>query len=67
MLVMLNNRPVEVADDVTTLAQLLEREECAGPGQAVAVGETVVPRTRWGATPLKEGMKIIVIRAVCGG
>lgn len=67
MTVEINKRAVEVAADVTTLRQLLEKENLAGSGQAVAVDNKLAPRASWGETALTEGMKITVIRAVCGG
>jgi len=67
MKVEINRHPVEVPDGCVTLAQLLEKEGFTRVGQAVAVDNIVVPRARWAETPLAEGMKITVIRAVCGG
>ena len=55
------------AAGVSTLLQLLEAEGLARPGVAVAVDRNVVPRAQWDATPLRYGMEITVIQAVCGG
>lgn len=63
----INRKTIEVAPGGTTLAELLERESLDGPGRAVAVDNQLVPRDKWAATALSEGMKITVIRAVCGG
>jgi len=67
MEVEINRHMIVVDEECTTLAQLLEKEGFTGVGQAVAVNNAVVSRTRWETTPLCEGMKITVIRAVCGG
>ena len=67
MEVEINRHIIVVAEGCATLAQLLEKEGFAGAGTAVAIGGTVVPRTQWGDTKLADGMKITVIRAVCGG
>lgn len=67
MTVEINNHAIEVAEDCKTLAQLLEKEGFTGIGQAVAVNNRVVPRTQWGEFLLTDGIKIIVIKAVCGG
>lgn len=56
-----------MAERCITLRQLLEQEGFTGIGQAVAVNNRVVPRTDWDDMPLTEGMKLTVIRAVCGG
>ena len=67
MKVEINHRIVDVEEGCVTLAQLLEKEGLNGPGQAVAVENRVVPRAALADTHLAEGMRITVIRAVCGG
>ena len=61
------NRQAVEADAGETLAGLLQRMSVPAEGVAVAVNNRVVPRGEWAATPVAEGMKITVIRAVCGG
>lgn len=63
----INGRHIQVAEGCATLAQLLEQEGFTGIGQAVAINNRVVPRSDWENHPLQNGMKITVIRAVCGG
>lgn len=67
MKVEINRRELDVRDEITTLAELLKTENLSGPGQAVAVDGAVVRRADWDVFPLREGLKITVIRAVCGG
>jgi len=54
---------------VDTLAELLETlgVSVETRGIAVAVNDTVVPRTEWGATRIQEGDSVEVIHAVQGG
>lgn len=66
MKVTINHKPIGV-DTPMSLAELLAREGIPAEGVAVAVNNRVVPRSEWTATPVEEGMKITVIRAVCGG
>ena len=66
MEVFINRKPVGV-DAPMSLAELLTREGIPAEGVAVAVDNRVVPRSEWAATAVAEGMKITVIRAVCGG
>lgn len=66
MEVTINHKPVGV-DTPMSLAELLAREGIPAEGVAVAVNNRVVPRGEWASKPLEEGMKITVIRAVCGG
>jgi sulfur carrier protein len=66
MKVEINNHEVEVNVDAS-LTSLLQKEGFSGVGQAVAVNNRVVPRTQWDTFKIEEGMKLTVIRAVCGG
>lgn len=67
MKVEINKKEIEVPAEITTLAQLLAAENLNGPGQAVAVENNVVRRAEWNTFALRDGMKIMVIKAVCGG
>lgn len=67
MKVEINKKTIEVAPGITTLAQLLSHENLDGPGQAVAVDNVVVRRADRDSFAIADGMKITVIRAVCGG
>lgn len=67
MKVVINNKEIEVEAGVDTLAELLASQGFSGVGQAVAVNNRVVPKANWADMALADGMKITVIRAVCGG
>ncbi len=68
MEVEINKRTVTVDEAaVPTLAALLKAERLDGLGQAVAVDNPLAPRSQWAQMPLRDGMKITVICAVCGG
>ncbi|MBD5346256.1 MAG: sulfur carrier protein ThiS [Bacteroides sp.] len=68
MTVEINKKQIEVSEiEPLTLAALLENRGLGAPGQAVAVDNHVVVRSAWPETPLRDGMKITVITAVCGG
>ncbi len=67
MKVHINKKEVEIPAGITTLAQLLEKENLAGPGRAAAIDNKLAPRPQWSEINLTEGMNITVIRAVCGG
>lgn len=67
MRVEINHKEIIVPDDCSSLAELLVREGFNGVGQAVAVNNRVVTRADWESFQLADGMKITVIRAVCGG
>lgn len=67
MKVEINHKEVKVAEGCKCLSELLVTEGFTGIGQAVAVNNKVVPKTEWQAYELADGMKITIIRAVCGG
>lgn len=66
MKISINRSIVEVPEGVT-LGEVLTRENLAGTGVAVAVDNKVVARNAWPEFVLSEGMKLTVIKAVCGG
>lgn len=66
MQLFINHAPVE-AEDGATLAEVLTQEGICAEGIAVAIGNSVVPRSRWADTYPEAGANITVIRAVCGG
>ncbi len=63
----INGRHIQLPQRCNTLGDLLRSLELNGTGQAVAVNNRVVPRSGWEDFPLTEGMKITIIKAVCGG
>lgn len=50
-----------------TLAELIASQGIDTAGVAVALGQRVVPRAQWEATPLAEGDVVTLIRATQGG
>lgn len=66
MRLFINHAPVE-AENGATLADILIQEGIAAEGIAVAIGNSVVPRSKWTDTYPEAEAKITVIRAVCGG
>ncbi|WP_343576412.1 sulfur carrier protein ThiS [Mycobacterium sp.] len=65
MLIRINAEPVEV-DDQMTVANLLQSLGYPDRGVAVAVDQSVLPRSRW-ATTLSDGSNIEIVTAVQGG
>jgi sulfur carrier protein len=68
MTIELNGERIELADG----ARVDEAVERAGAdrdrrGVAVAVDGEVVPRSAWNETPLREGQRVEVVRAIQGG
>lgn len=67
MTVEINKKEIEVPRECGTLAELLQNQGISGYGHAVAVNNRIVTRSRWASFSIADGMKITVIRAVCGG
>ena len=63
----MNGRSLRVDGERISLDALLKQEGFTGTGQAVAVNNRVVPRQEWGSYELSDGMRLTIIRAVCGG
>lgn len=63
------NGEIKSLDSVASLAGLLEKLDIdlASAGIAVAVNETVVPKSLWPERMLNDGDKIEIIQAVQGG
>ncbi len=51
----------------TALDSVVRSLTAAPSGVAAALNETVVPRTEWSATALREGDRVEVLTAVQGG
>lgn len=65
MIVMVNERQVEVGEQ-TTVAALLSSMGFPDRGVAVALDSSLLPRSNW-ATTLSDGARIEVVTAVQGG
>ena len=65
MILILNGQPTDTS--ATTITELLDEQNIAADGTAVAVSEQVVPRSQWESTPLAEGATVEILTAVQGG
>lgn len=66
MNVTVNGEPREFAPG-TALDTVVRSLTPAPSGVAAALNETVVPRTRWAATAVRDGDRVEVLTAVQGG
>ena len=66
MKIEINNKTYEIPEGYT-LTNLLEILELHPLGTAFAVGSKVIIRADWDGFVLMEGMKVTMIKAVCGG
>ena len=65
MKILINNKPTET--DATNLKELAATLALPKNGVAMAIGTTMVQRTAWDTTLLKENDSVIIIKAACGG
>ncbi|WP_333770875.1 sulfur carrier protein ThiS [Streptomyces sp. IBSBF 2435] len=61
------NGEARALDAPLALDALVATLSSAHSGVAAALNDTVVPRTRWSATPLADGDRVEVLTAVQGG
>ena len=66
MTIQLNGKPYELPVD-SSLSNLVERLGLQPMGIAFAMDNKVIKRSEWDSFRLEEGMKITMIKAVCGG
>lgn len=65
MKVIINSKEVETNSQ--TVSGLSKEMGLPEKGIALAVNNSLVPRTEWENKTLSEGDKIIIIKATCGG
>ncbi len=66
MTVLVNGEPRELSDAVT-VAEIVRTFTDEERGVAVALDGEVVPRADWATTPVADGHRVEVLRAVQGG
>ncbi|HEY0944285.1 MAG TPA: sulfur carrier protein ThiS [Opitutaceae bacterium] len=67
MMIKLNDEPRSVAESVTLLELLRELALAERRGIAVALNDSVVPRSGWAGRVLNENDRLLVIHASQGG
>ena len=65
MEITVNNKVLET--QARTLEELTQELTLPAKGVAVAVANSMVPKTEWETTSLHEGDAVIIIKAACGG
>lgn len=65
MKIKVNNTEMETA--AQTVAQLASEQQLPQKGVAIAINNSMIPRTEWEQTPIREGADIVILKAFCGG
>lgn len=66
MQIFINDEPIECPEG-STISTLLIQQGIPAENMAVALNETVVPKTAWDQTDIPADSNIIIIKAVQGG
>ncbi|NDL65938.1 sulfur carrier protein ThiS [Acerihabitans arboris] len=66
MNITVNDIPVELSG-TPSLREMLEQLGHGPAGSALAVNQTIIPRSRWAEHPVNEGDDILLFQAIAGG
>ena len=66
MKIYINQKEIEVQDNIS-VKELLDMQQIAIEGTAIAIDNKLVPKTEWNDRILTDGNKITIIRATFGG
>lgn len=66
MQIFINDSPCECPEN-STLSDVLKAQHISSPNVAIAIDDTVIPKNQWETTIVREGSKILLIKAVQGG
>ena len=66
MKIYINQKEIEVQDN-NSVKELLDMQQIAIEGTAIAIDNKLVPKNEWNDRILTDGNKITIIRATFGG
>ena len=66
MKIYINQKEIEVQDNIS-VKELLDMQQIAIEGTAIAIDNKLVPKNEWNDRILTDGNKITIIRAKIGG
>ena len=66
MKIYINQKEIEVQDNIS-VKELLDMQQIAIEGTAIAIDNRLVPKNEWNDRILTDGNKITIIRATFGG
>ena len=66
MKIYINQKEIEVQDSIS-VKELLDMQQIAIEGTAIAIDNKLVPQNEWNDRILTDGNKITIIRATFGG
>ena len=66
MKIYINQKEIEVQDNIS-VKELLDMQQIAIEGTAIAIDNKLIPKNEWNDRILTDGNKITIIRATFGG
>ncbi|AWK40447.1 sulfur carrier protein ThiS [Photorhabdus laumondii subsp. laumondii] len=66
MKITVNDQPMELMASLA-IQQLLEQLEQTQPGMALAINQTIIPRSEWNTHRINDGDNILLFQAIAGG
>lgn len=66
MQIFINDQPVH-CDENATITSMLQQQGISSDNIAIAIDNRVISKLKWDTTPLLDGNRIIIIKAVQGG
>ncbi|ETS31388.1 sulfur carrier protein ThiS [Photorhabdus temperata] len=66
MKITINDQLMELTAPLA-LQQLLEQLEWSQPGTALAINQTIIPRSNWSTHQVNDGDNILLFQAIAGG
>ncbi|MCH5233210.1 MAG: sulfur carrier protein ThiS [Muribaculaceae bacterium] len=67
MTLTINNQPVIIPDEITTIKDLVVLKNINPQGTAIALNDKLVRQDLWGITSLKDLDQVTIISAAFGG
>lgn len=66
MKIMINDQPLKLIQPLS-VTTLLEQLECQQLGSALAINQTIIPRSDWPYHLVQDGDNILLFQAIAGG
>ncbi|CDG86816.1 sulfur carrier protein ThiS [Xenorhabdus bovienii] len=66
MNIIVNDQPITLSTSMT-VQQLLEHVQRSQSGTALAINQTIIPRSEWNTHQINDGDNILLFQAIAGG
>ncbi|MDE1476091.1 sulfur carrier protein ThiS [Xenorhabdus bovienii] len=66
MNIIVNDQPITLSTSMT-VRQLLEHVQRSQSGTALAINQTIIPRSEWNSHQINDGDNILLFQAIAGG